>query len=51
MSTKGFKTVTNEKIDLLFAIIDSTPYDPHTVSQFWNRIVKRYDLKKSLFMT
>lgn len=46
---KGFKTVTGEKVDLLFANIDGTPYDPHTVSQFWRRIINRYDMKEISF--
>lgn len=46
---KGFKTVDGEKVDLLFANIDGTHYDPHSISQFWSRIVKRYDLKKISF--
>ncbi len=46
---KGFKTTTGEKVDLLFANINGTPYDPHTVSQFWSRIVKRFELKKIAF--
>lgn len=46
---KGFVADNGEKVDLLFANIDGTPYDPHTVSQFWRRIVKRYDLKPISF--
>jgi integrase len=46
---KGFKTIYGEKVDLLFAHIDGTPYDPNSVSQFWSRIVTRYKLKKIAF--
>ncbi|MBO0962384.1 site-specific integrase [Neobacillus sp. MM2021_6] len=46
---KGFRTIYGEKVDLLFAHIDGTPYDPNSVSQFWSRIVKRHNLKKIAF--
>ncbi|MEC1714699.1 tyrosine-type recombinase/integrase [Schinkia azotoformans] len=46
---KGFKAENGEKVDLLFAHIDGTPYDPGSVSQFWSRIVERYKLKKIAF--
>lgn len=46
---KGFKTVNGEHVDLLFANIDGTPYSPSSVSQFWKRIVKRFDLKDIAF--
>jgi integrase len=46
---KGYKDVNGKVVNLLFAHIDGTPYAPHTVSQFWRRIVKRYELKKISF--
>jgi site-specific recombinase XerD len=46
---KGFKTVKGEHVNLLFANLDGTPYSPSSVSQFWQRIVTRYDLKKIAF--
>lgn len=46
---KGFKAVNGEKVDLLFAHIDGTPYDPKFISQFWSRIIKRFGLKKISF--
>lgn len=46
---KGFIADDGEKVDLLFAHIDGTPYDPKSVSQFWSRIVNKYELKKIAF--
>ncbi|PAF15918.1 tyrosine-type recombinase/integrase [Terribacillus saccharophilus] len=46
---KGYKDVYGNTVNLLFAHIDGTPYAPHTVSQFWRRIVNRYELKKISF--
>jgi integrase len=46
---KGFKTVEEKQVDLLFAHIDGTPYDPKSVTQFWSRIIKRFELKKIAF--
>ncbi|WP_157827586.1 tyrosine-type recombinase/integrase [Niallia nealsonii] len=46
---KGFESHNGEHLDLLFANIDGTPYSPHSVSQFWSRIVKRFNLKKISF--
>jgi integrase len=46
---KGFKTVEEKHVDLLFANIDGTPYDPKSVTQFWSRIIKRFELKKIAF--
>ncbi|UAL53515.1 tyrosine-type recombinase/integrase [Bacillus sp. CMF21] len=38
-----------EHVNLLFANLDGIPCSPSSVSQFWQRIVKRYDLKKIAF--
>ncbi|MGO4900989.1 tyrosine-type recombinase/integrase [Bacillus sp. GM2] len=32
-------------MDLLFGHIDGSPFSPRSVTQFWNRIVKRYKQK------
>ncbi|MED2976635.1 tyrosine-type recombinase/integrase [Bacillus swezeyi] len=46
---KGFKHENGQHIDLLFGHIDGSPFSPRSVTQFWNRIVKRYNLKKIAF--
>lgn len=46
---KGFESHNGEHLDLLFANINRIPYSPHSVSQFWSRIVKRFNLKKISF--
>jgi integrase len=46
---KGYKTVEGKRVDLLFANIDGTPYDPKSVTQFWKRIISRFELKEIAF--
>ncbi|WP_429702934.1 tyrosine-type recombinase/integrase [Bacillus paralicheniformis] len=46
---KGFKHENGKPIDLLFGHIEGSPFSPRSVTQFWNRIVKRYKLKKIAF--
>lgn len=46
---EGFKTEKGKHVDLLFGHPNGKPFVPNSVSQFWRRIVDRYDLKKIAF--
>lgn len=45
----GFKAEDGNHVDLLFAHPNGKPFSPHSVSQFWRRIVEKYQLKKIAF--